>query len=129
MTFVVGNSYASHPGDTNGNFRHGLRHTAEYKAFHNAKQRCNNPNNSRFEDWGGRGIKFLIPSVKSLVEKIRTKPSKDHSLDRMDNSDHYRLDNVRWATKKEQRLNSRPASSSASRNPKTGRFFTQETQQ
>jgi len=129
MSFVVGNAYASHPGEFNGNFKHGLRHTSEYKAFHSAKQRCSNPNNPRFKDWGGRGIKFLLPSIESLIERIGKKPSKEYSLDRINNFGDYTLDNVKWSTKQEQRLNSRPAKNIPLRDKKTGRFFTQEKTQ
>lgn len=81
--------------------------TPEYSALANAKERCNNPNIPCYKHYGGRGIKFLIPSVTNLIEAIGRKPTPQHSLDRIDNNGNYEIGNIRWATKKEQRRNTR----------------------
>lgn len=53
-------------GTANSHYTHGRCNTAEYRAYTNAKQRCTNPNNSRYSDWGGRGIRFLFCSFKAF---------------------------------------------------------------
>jgi|SRR5271166_2823438 len=126
--FSIGNNHASHPGALNGRYEHGMCGTPEYRAFNNAKQRCNNCSNPRYSDWGGRGIKFLLKNVVEMVNDIGDRPSRLHSLDRVDNNGHYEVGNIRWATKQQQRNNARQASSTPLRDSKTGRFYTQEIQ-
>ena len=82
----------------------GGRSTTEYYSYRGAKARCNNPNNPKFGDYGGRGIKFLLTSVAQLLDEIGRKP-KGMTLDRIDNDGHYELGNLRWATAKQQRAN------------------------
>lgn len=42
---------------------------------------------------------------KNFVEDMGPKPSKNHSLERIDNNKGYCPENCKWATKKEQQLN------------------------
>lgn len=76
-----------------------------------AKQRCTNANSISYSNYGGRGIQFVFPSVRSfaewVAENIGTKPSPKHSLDRIDNNRHYEPGNLRWATSEEQARNKR----------------------
>lgn len=76
-----------------------------------AKKRCCNSNTTGYENYGGRGIKFLFGSPSEMAEwiinNIGYKPSSDHSLDRIDNNRHYEAGNLRWATRKEQNSNKR----------------------
>ncbi len=82
-----------------------------------AKQRCVNVNNDGYVNYGGRGIKFLFPSVRAFAEwvllNIGPPPTKAHSLDRIDNNRHYEPGNLRWATAKEQNRNKRAYKRSA----------------
>lgn len=88
---------------------HAKKHrlSPEYKAFYGAKTRCNNPNATNFKHWGGRGIKFRFDTFLDFLAHIGPRPSLKHSLDRINNDAHYERGNVRWATRKEQRLNMR----------------------
>lgn len=87
---------------------HGEAHkTSEYAAYINAKQRCNNPNNSRYADWGGRGIEFRFNSYEEFLAEVGRKPSPNHSIDRKDNNGHYEQGNVKWSTPTEQSQNRR----------------------
>ena len=85
----------------------------EYKAWASMKQRCLNPNTSRYKDYGGRGITICetwLNSFMAFLEDMGTKPSPDHSLDRIDNHGTYNAANCRWATRSQQQLNKRPHS-------------------
>lgn len=85
----------------------GLWSNPAYVAFMAASQRCNNPNNPGFKNYGGRGIKFLFDSFEQFIKEVGPRPD-NHSLDRINNDKHYERGNVRWATRKEQILNRRP---------------------
>lgn len=81
--------------------------TAEYIAWFNMKQRCLNKKHPRFKDWGARGISVCDrwQTFKNFLEDMGEKPSKNHSIDRIDNDGHYEPKNCRWATKSEQSAN------------------------
>jgi len=82
--------------------------TSEYQAYHNAKQRCTNPRLREYANYGGRGIRFLFESFQVFFASIGPKPTPEHSLDRFPNNDgNYEPGNVRWATPREQLLNTR----------------------
>lgn len=102
--------------------RHGMYKTTEWRAYNAANGRCNNPNNPKYKNYGGRGIKFLFGSFEQWYDEIGQKPSPQHSHDHIDNNSNYEPGNVRWATKTVQRLNFRPKSIPNRRNSMTGRF-------
>lgn len=83
------------------------KNTSEYQAYHDAKNRCTNTNNPWYPFYGGSGIKFLLNSFSEFINSLGTKPTKKHSLDRIDPKGHYELSNLRWATKSQQSYNQR----------------------
>lgn len=89
------------------NTKHGLTETYEYLTLRNVINRCNDPKNKSYQDYGGRGIKCLLKSVSDIVDDIGFRPSKNHSIDRINNNGHYEKGNIRWATRKEQNNNTR----------------------
>jgi hypothetical protein len=83
----------------------GTKITVEYRAYSEAKKRCNNPNSKEYQRYGARGIQFLFPSYESFLEHLGRKPDPSLSLDRIDSNKHYEPGNVRWASVTTQRLN------------------------
>lgn len=82
-------------------------HLPEYAIFHSAKQRCCNPNDQGYDNYGGRGIEFLFDSFEQFYAEVGPRPSPKYTLDRIDNNGHYELGNVKWSTRKEQLQNQR----------------------
>ena len=68
------------------------------RVYYNAKARCENPNNSRYKYYGGRGIKFLLTmkQVKFLWFRDKAYFLDIPSIDRIENNGHYTLDNCRF---------------------------------
>lgn len=94
-----------------GNCRRKAR-TVEYRSWEAARQRCDNPLNSDFPDYGGRGIKFCerwkgTNGFSNFLKDMGTKPTSKHSIDRIENNGNYEPDNCHWATATEQQNNTR----------------------
>lgn len=91
--------------------KHGCRHTAEYHTWLDMKQRCSNPKNSGFPNYGGRGIKVCDRwknSFENFLSDVGERPSPNHSLDRYpDMNGDYEPNNFRWATIDQQQNNVR----------------------
>lgn len=101
---------------------HGFSKTSLYKVWAHIKQRTQNESNPYFFNYGGRGIKICNRWFSSFVafhEDVGDKPSKVHTIDRIDNDGNYSCGkcdecqannwpmNVRWATRSQQSLNQR----------------------
>lgn len=86
---------------------HGASKTTEYKSYNTAWHRCNSPNMTGYQYYGGRGIEFRFTSFEEFVSHVGLKPTPDHSVDRINSDGHYEIGNVKWSTKKEQSLNTR----------------------
>ena len=80
--------------------------------YFNMRGRCENKDDARYKDYGGRGI-YICERWRgplgffNLAEDIGPRPSDDLSLDRIDNDGPYAPDNVRWADSATQFRNQR----------------------
>lgn len=89
---------------------HGMSKTTEYLSWQHMKDRCNNPKNKHYHNYGGRGIKVCdrwVDSFENFLEDMGKKPDNSYSIDRMDVNGNYEPDNCRWATYEEQSNNMR----------------------
>jgi len=96
--------------DIHRNTTHGLTGTIEYHIWEGIKGRCLNANNKDYYNYGERGIKVCLTwqdSFEVFLKDMGLRPSKLHSIDRIDNAKGYSKDNCKWATKKEQSRNKR----------------------
>jgi hypothetical protein len=81
-----------------------------YKVWEAMIQRCTNPRNKSYPNYGGRGIRVCQSWRDDFLAFYRDMgPRPDGlTLDRIDVNGDYEPGNCRWATYKEQRANVRP---------------------
>jgi hypothetical protein len=96
--------HARHRGQ--GWARSGKERSSEYRSYCHAEQRCINPKDAAYRNYGGRGIRFLFTSFEQFIAEIGPRPA-GKTLDRKDNNGNYEPGNVRWATWSEQMKNRR----------------------
>ncbi len=83
-------------------------HRRMYQCWQDMKQRCYNPNNHNFKNYGERGIKVCQEwhTFEQFFADMGPMPD-GLTLDRIDNAGNYEPSNCRWATKQQQRQNQR----------------------
>lgn len=100
---------AANPAYKHGHYV-GKRATPERAVWQSLKNRCHNPNDRGYRNYGGRGIQVCDEwreSFMAFFEHVGPRPSTEHSLDRIDNNGNYEPGNVRWVTRTEQNRNTR----------------------
>lgn len=84
--------------------------TQIYRVYHSIQQRCHNPKNTNFKNYGGRGVSVCAlwrDSFHDFVRHVGLPPTPKHSLGRIDNAGNYEPGNVRWETRRTQQQNTR----------------------
>lgn len=91
----------------NGKPNHGYSHSTTYLSWWNARTRCFNRNSKKWPRYGGRGIVMCAEwsDFREFLKDMGEKPTRNHTLDRIDNNGNYCKDNCRWTTQKEQQNN------------------------
>lgn len=82
--------------------------TKTYQTWLHMRQRCLNPTNDSFHNYGGRGITICErwQNFDNFLEDMGERP-EGLTIDRIDNSKGYFKTNCRWADKKTQLRNKR----------------------
>jgi len=89
---------------------HGGSRTPLYRIWASMIQRCENPNNTGYKDYGQRGISVCKDWHDFGIFQNWSKNNgykRGLELDRIDNDGHYEPDNCRWVTRRMQTLNTR----------------------
>lgn len=79
------------------------------KIWRGMKERCYNPANASFKNYGERGIRICdrwLHSFDDFYSDMGSRP-KGYSIDRINNDGNYEPDNCRWADAKTQANNTR----------------------
>lgn len=87
-----------------GRKHHGMSGSISHSSWCSMRERCNNPNHPSYQRYGGRGISVCDrwDSFLLFLEDMGERPSKDHSIDRINPDGDYEPSNCRWADSKTQ---------------------------
>lgn len=88
-----------------GPVKHGHSRSATYNSWSAMNQRCANPKTIGYANYGGRGIAVCpewAASFEAFLADVGPRPSRRHTLDRIDGDGDYRPGNVRWALARDQ---------------------------
>lgn len=84
---------------------HGCAKEDWYMCWKSMVDRTTNPKAESYDWYKSRGIRIEDPrwlDPRNFFSDMGPRPSKTHSIDRMDNGKGYYKENCRWATKEEQ---------------------------
>lgn len=91
------------------NTKHGMVGTGIYYSWSSMKDRCDNPKNKHYHNYGGRGIKYSaeFKDFSSFYSFMCSGWKEGLELERKNVNGNYTPDNCCWVTSKEQANNKR----------------------
>lgn len=101
---VKGQQSLKHGHWTNG------KASLTYVSWQDMKLRVLSPNDVAYHNYGGKGVTICdrwLESFEAFLEDLGERPSKKHTLDRIDPNGNYEPGNVKWSTILEQNRNKR----------------------
>lgn len=79
-----------------------------YATWTSMRHRCHNPKRNGYQNYGGRGITVCArwrDSFHNFLTDMGERPSRKHSLDRINNNGNYKKSNCKWSSRAEQNNN------------------------
>lgn len=88
---------------------HGLRSSRQWSIWLHMKQRCDNPKNNGYKDYGGRGITYDKKWIKfvDFWEDMNQGYNDTLTIERVDVNGNYCKENCKWIPRSEQNKNQR----------------------
>lgn len=88
---------------------HGMKKNPLYRVWCAMKERCNNPHNKSYKNYGGKGIKVCEEWAESFLTfyewSMKNGYKKGLTIDRINYGKGYSPNNCRWATVAQQNRN------------------------
>jgi hypothetical protein len=87
---------------------HGMSNSLEYNTWVHLNQRCYNPKNKDYKNYGARGIEVYPlwrTSFESFYMMVGPRPNPTDTIERIDYNKGYFPGNVKWASRQDQVLN------------------------